>query len=134
MIFDSSVWINFFRGVRSESTQLLDEQLLDYGADVHLCPPIFQEILQGLRSEDNPESIKDLLMTSSLLQLDPYFVADNAAAIYRSLRTKGITIRKPNDCIIAFYAIHFNLVLVHSDFDFDKIAKHTALKVYNTKK
>ncbi|MFM7486247.1 MAG: PIN domain-containing protein, partial [Cytophagales bacterium] len=76
----------------------------------------------------NPESVKDLLMTCQFLQLDAYYVAENAASIYRLLRAKGVTIRKPNDCIIAFYAIQFKLELVHNDADFDKIAKHTSLK------
>ncbi len=69
-------------------------------------------------------------VTVNFLNLDGYFVAEEAAKIYRTLRKKGITIRKPNDCIIAFYAIHFNLKLVHNDSDFDKIAKHTKLKIH----
>jgi predicted nucleic acid-binding protein len=73
-------------------------------------------------------------MTCQLLQLDSYFVADEAASLYRSLRAKGITIRKPNDCIISFYAIHFKLMLAHNDTDFDKIAKYTSLKIYKPKK
>ncbi len=40
------------------------------------------------------------------------------------------SINKPNDCQIAFYAIHFKEQLVHNDKDFVKIARHTSLKVY----
>jgi predicted nucleic acid-binding protein len=112
---------------------LLDRNLEVYAqVDVHLCPPIFQEVLQGIRITDNYEFIKELLITSQFLQIDPYFAADEASAIYRNLRSKGVTVRKSNDCLIAFYAIHFKLTLVHNDNDFNKIAKHTSLKIYTT--
>ncbi|GHM99987.1 VapC ribonuclease [Cytophagales bacterium WSM2-2] len=134
MIFDSSVWIDYFRGNGSSNVELLDNLLSRYeDVNVHLCPPIFQEVLQGLHRSEDPESVKELLLTCQLLKLDPYFAAESAAGIYRSIRVKGITVRKPNDCIIAFYAIHFKMELAHNDSDFDKIAKHTSLKVYRKK-
>ena len=134
MIFDSSVWIDYFNGKNNTHTDLLDALLESYDAvDVHVCPIIFQEVLQGIKRDEDHQQIKDLLFTCQFLYLDPYFVAEGASTIYRSLRTKGITIRKPNDCQIALYAIHFKLALVHSDKDFDKMVKHTALKVYHPK-
>lgn len=133
MIFDSTIWVDYLRGKKSEKTDLLDQFLAEYDpVNVHLCPPIFQEILQGLNKEDNPALIKDLLITCQFLTLDAYFCAEQSANIYRQLRDKGVTIRKPNDCLIAFYAMHFKLELVHNDKDFEKIAKYTALKTYST--
>ena len=133
MIFDSSVWIDYLRGVRSDKTNLLDLKLDVYDTvDVHLCPPIFQEVLQGIREDEKYDMIRDLLFSSQFLNLDPYYVSEKGSDIYRKLRSKGITIRKPNDCLIAAFAIHFNLEVVHKDKDFDKIAKHTSLKIYST--
>ncbi len=130
MLFDTSIWIDYLKNVRSHETGLLDIELIKYkNIEAEICPPIYQEILQGIRTDAEHESIKDLLVTVNFLNLNSYFAAEGGAKIYRDLRKKGITIRKPNDCIIAFYAIHFNLKLVHNDSDFDKIAKHTALKV-----
>lgn len=132
MIFDSTIWIDYLRGKKSSKTDLLDAFLAKYDpVNVHVCPPIFQEVLQGLSKEDNPTLIKDLLMTCQFLYLDSYFVAENSASLYRELRNKGLTIRKPNDCLIAYYAIHFKMELVHNDKDFEKIAKQTALKTYS---
>jgi predicted nucleic acid-binding protein len=131
MLFDTSIWIDYLKNVHSHETSLLDKELARYkNIEAEICPPIFQEILQGIRSDVEYESIKDLLLTVNFLNLDGYHAAEGGAKIYRDLRKKGITMQKPNDCIIAFYAIHFNLKLVHSDSDFDKIAKHTNLKVY----
>jgi predicted nucleic acid-binding protein len=132
MIFDSSIWIDFFHGKKTVYTNLLDELLARYDeTDVYICPAILQEVLQGVKSTENYELLHELMLSSQFLNLDPYFVAENAASLYRSLRTKGITILKPNDCQIAFYAIHFKLKLVHNDKDFDKIAKHASLKIYS---
>jgi len=129
MLFDSSVWIDYFRGTKTYQTESLDK-ILERVLKGYTCPPVFQEVLQGIKEDENYLAVKESLMRFSFLQLDPYFVAEEAANMYRTLRKKGVTIRKPNDCIIASYAIHFNLKLVHSDADFDKIAKHTKLKIY----
>ncbi|MFO7986872.1 MAG: PIN domain-containing protein, partial [Desulfatiglandaceae bacterium] len=52
-----------------------------------------------------------------------------AAELYRSLRKRGVTIRKPIDCMISAVAIEHNIRLLHNDRDFDHIAKHSKLRV-----
>lgn len=52
------------------------------------------------------------------------------AELYANLRKKGTTIRKPNDCLIAAFALHFEVELCHNDRDFDLIASHTSLKIW----
>lgn len=60
----------------------------------------------------------------------PYSVFLRAAEIYRSLRRKGITIRKSVDCMIASVAIENDIPLLHNDKDFEAIEKHCGLKCY----
>jgi predicted nucleic acid-binding protein len=50
-------------------------------------------------------------------------VTNKAIDIYRTLRKKGITIRKSIDCLIAAYAIIGKIYLLHKDNDFVEIAK-----------
>jgi len=52
-----------------------------------------------------------------------------AAELYSSLRQKGVTIRKPNDCLIAIYALHFEREICHNDSDFELIAQNSSLKI-----
>lgn len=130
MFFDSSIWIDFLNGKQTSHAALLQNRIKSYST-VYVCPPIYQEVLQGIRDDKKLEEIRDLILSLNFLTLDSYFASDGAISIYRLLRKKGITIEKPNDCLIAFYAIHFKLELVHNDKDFDKIAKHTSLKVYS---
>jgi predicted nucleic acid-binding protein len=63
-----------------------------------------------------------------MLVMNPIEAALDAANLYRSLRQKGVTIRKANDCLIAAYAIHFSIEICHNDVDFDQIAQHSSLK------
>lgn len=64
-----------------------------------------------------------------MLLLDPVEAAISAATLYRMLRKKGVTIRKPNDCLIAHYAIFYDIPVLHSDVDFDQIAPYTSLRI-----
>jgi len=91
---------------------------------VYLCPVIIQEILQGIADEDHFHDIKEYLLAFPILQNDAVDMAIAAATLYRSLRKKGITIRKSNDCLIAQYAIQHSLKVLHQDRDLDLIFDH----------
>jgi len=54
----------------------------------------------------------------------PYPVFLRAAEIYRGLRRKGITLRKPVDSMIASIAIENDIPLLHYDKDFKAIEEH----------
>jgi predicted nucleic acid-binding protein len=97
--------------------------------EVILFPIIIQEILQGIREDEKFVKIKSYLNGFEVKSINQVEAAIGAASLYRVLRKKGITIRKPNDCMIAFLAITFNLSIVHDDSDFDLIALGSNLKI-----
>lgn len=129
LIFDTSVWIDFLRNKSTPQTDLLT-QYIENNDPVIIVPTILQEVLQGIRDDAQYENIKDILSYFTVLQISQVPAAIGAAELYRFLRKKGITIRKSNDCLIAFYAIEFSTPLVHADADFDIISKHSRLKVW----
>jgi predicted nucleic acid-binding protein len=133
LLFDSSVWIDFFRNESTPESELLTDYI---NADdpVVLIPTIIQEVLQGIRDDAQYKKIKDIFSYFTVLQIAPVVAAIGAADLYRSLRKKGLTIRKSNDCLIAFHAIEFSVPLVHSDSDFDVIGKHSKLKIWKAHK
>ena len=53
-----------------------------------------------------------------------------AAALYRRCRREGETVRKLMDCLIAAVAIRAGVPILHNDPDFDVLARHTELLVY----
>jgi predicted nucleic acid-binding protein len=53
-----------------------------------------------------------------------------AAELYRFARSKGVTIRKTLDCLIAAPCIRANASLLHADADFDRLATCSALRIF----
>jgi hypothetical protein len=126
VIVDTSVWVGFFAGRSNPRVRIL-ESLLARGEDIGLCGVILAEVLQGIR--DDREYRKTRTYFDDLLFLPmtrDTFV--QAAEIYRSLRRRGVTVRKPVDCMIASVAIENNAPLLHNDHDFDPIAKYCGLR------
>jgi predicted nucleic acid-binding protein len=129
ILFDTSVWIDFLRNKNTPEADLLTNYIQN-NHPVAITPTILQEILQGIRDDNQYRQIKDILSYITTLQLPPIQAAIGAAELYRSLRKKGLTIRKSNDCLIAYYAIEFLTPLAHSDSDFDIIGDHSKLKIW----
>ncbi len=129
ILVDTSVWIDALNGKKNLLTQMLNKFIRD-DFSIVLCPIIIQEILQGIRDDKSYKEVKENLSGFEVLKADPVEAAFGAAKLHREIRKKGITIRKSNDCLIAFYAIHHKVILLHKDKDFDLIAKYSSLKVY----
>ncbi|MCL6257799.1 PIN domain-containing protein [Aquiflexum sp. TKW24L] len=128
ILVDTSKWISFLNNPEDNEPELFQSLLVE--DKICICPPIFQELLQGCRNKKEFDLLEDRL--SGLFQLvsDSYLAAAGAAKLYVELRQKGATIRKSNDCLIAWYAIEHNLSIWHLDRDFDAIAKHSNLKIF----
>lgn len=128
VLIDTSIWIQFFRGTDEKQAQLVQKLILSN--EVCICPPILQEILQGVGDAKNFEILADQLMSLDFLNADSKVMAIHAAKIYVSLRKRGVTIRKSMDCLIAAYALAFDVPFHHSDKDFDQITKYFPLRAF----
>lgn len=126
ILVDSSVWIDYFRGVVSPHTDRLDALL---GKQLLLTGDlIVTEVLQGFQPDDEFNKAKRL-MTEHLTVVSMVGPenAIRAAGNYRRLRTQGITIRKTIDTLIATYCIAHDHALLFSDRDFDPFVAHLGL-------
>jgi predicted nucleic acid-binding protein len=126
-IIDSSVWIDYFNGVINFKTDAVEEFIKRN--EVFILPIILQEVLQGIREEKIFNSIKKALAPLEFIAYNQFDVAIAAASLYRFLKTKGVTVRKPNDCLIAAICIKNDIELLENDKDFKNISKHTTLKL-----
>jgi len=123
MLVDSSVWIDFLRGTLSAETQLLQETL-QQGESLWLAPPILQEVLQGAESSERFNRWDRVLgELPMVIDSDLRALTRESAKLYARCRWGGFTPRSANDCLIATYAIRFQLPLLHRDRDFQHIAK-----------
>ena len=128
VLVDTTVWIDFFAARSSDHVMALDN-LIRNREDICICGIILTEVLQGIRKDSQFKKTRELFNNLLFLPM-PYPVFLRAAEIYRSLRRKGITLRKSVDCIIASVAIENNIPLLHNDEDFKAIEEHYGLKCY----
>ena len=131
ILVDTTIWVVFFR--EKERTKQADtlHELIEEENNICICPIIYQEILQGIREDKTFLEIKSILQNTVILNTPIMTAADYAVDLYRSLRKKGITIRKLYDCLIASYAILEDVFLLHNDSDFRQMENNCKLKVYH---
>ena len=128
IIFDTSVWIELIQRKNTQKALLLREYILG-NKPIWLTPTIVQEVLQGSRNSQEFERLKNSLLGYRCLLINSVDAAIKAAQLYSSLHQKGVTIRKPNDCLIAIYALHFDIEICHKNIDFNLIAQNSSLKI-----
>ena len=126
ILIDTSAWIEFLRDTGSKPCLAVDALL---GADIATCAAVRMEVLAGARHEQHLDELRRLLARATLL---PTTLADyeDAAALYRTCRRNGQTVRRLIDCLIAAVAIRAAVPVLHADTDFDTLARHTPLRVH----
>ena len=132
VLVDTTVWIDFFTGKATSQVDIL-ELLISEGQDICVCGLVLTEVLQGVREEKQYKKIRKYFENLLFLPMTQAMHL-HSAEIYRSLRKKGITIRKPIDCMIASVAIAHGVHLLHNDKDFKPIEKHSGLMTVKNKK
>jgi predicted nucleic acid-binding protein len=125
ILVDSSVWIDYFNGVKNRQTEFLYQEIGD--TNFAVGDLIYGEVMQGFRSDKDYKIAYDFFEELPMLFLLGKESALASAQNYRFLRKKGITVRKTIDCYIATYCIKKNIPLLHSDRDFDPFVEHLGL-------
>ena len=103
IVVDSSVWIDYFNGVGTRETALLDSIL---GLEpVVIGDLILAEVLQGFRTDRDMRRARaalDALIFEPMVGRD---IALASASNYRALRAKGVTVCKTIDMLIATFCM-----------------------------
>jgi len=130
ILVDTSVLIDFFKGSKSDAVLRFNfvlEQGLNFGITSH----VFQEVLQGANSKKEYNLLRRYLETQKFFHpKDPVNSFAEAAKIFFQCRRRGVTIRSTIDCLIAEITLEHDLLLLHSDHDFDRMAEVIPLKRY----
>jgi predicted nucleic acid-binding protein len=125
IVVDSSVWIDFLNGRNAPHVKRLSEII---GAeevivgDLMLC-----EVLQGLDDERTAREVEGLLRRFEIVHMAGDAIAVSAARNFRSLRRRGITVRKTIDLLIGTWCIENRRPLLHNDSDFHPMARYLGL-------
>jgi predicted nucleic acid-binding protein len=125
IVVDSSVWIDFLNGRKVPHVERLravlgNEEIIV--GDLMLC-----EVLQGLDSERAARQVESLLRRFEIVPMAGEAIAVVAARNFRSLRKRGITVRKTIDLLIGTWCIENHWPLLHNDSDFRPMARHLGL-------
>lgn len=125
IMVDSSVWIDYFKGTINKQTDFLDSAL----GTQSLCigDLILTEVLQGFRLDKDYRQARDLLSELTIYEILGVKIAQQSANNFRSLRKRGITVRKTADVIIATFCIEQKLPLLFTDKDFKPFVDHLGL-------
>lgn len=128
ILVDTSVWIDYFNGVRNDQTDSLDDILSNQS--VLIGDIILTEILQGFDSDTDFQKAREALDPLDCVHFGGKSRAIKAASNFRFLRSKGVTIRKTVDMLIGTWCIEHEVELLHNDKDFDRMAVELPLRVY----
>ncbi len=121
ILIDSSVWIDWLRGVGTDAVRFV--QARQDIEELALTQMIYLEVLQGASTDRQYDAIKRVLSKQTILEpQDSLETFEAAAQLYRTARRKGLTVRKPVDCLIAAIALENSALLVHNDRDFLALA------------
>ena len=127
VIIDTTVWVDYFQGVENPETDWLNTELDRQSlglTDIILC-----EVLQGVRDDVVAREVERRLLNLELFDTGGVAVAREAARNYRALRSRGHTVRKTIDCLIATFCLRGQHSLLHRDRDFDPFEKFLELSV-----
>lgn len=127
VIVDTTVWIDYFRGVRTPQTMWLNSELEHQRlgiTDLILC-----EVLQGIRDDQQFSAVRRELLRLEVFTMGGIELALAAAQNYRKLRARGYTVRRTIDCLIATFCLLHDHILLHNDRDFEPFERVFGLRV-----
>ena len=127
ILVDSSVWIDLLANQHTPQTAAF-EALLAERQMIGVGDLIATEVLQGTRSERDFDDALATLRSFTPVAITDTDIAVAAARNYRTLRARGITVRKTIDVLIATRCIVDAIPLLYRDRDFDPFVKHLGLR------
>lgn len=126
IVIDSSVWIDHLNDRVTPEVRRL--RGLVGRAAILVGDLVLLEVLQGLRDGREAALVERALRRFDVVaMLDPDLVS-RAAANYRLLRGRGVTVRKTADLVIGTFCIERDHALLHSDRDFLPMQAHLGLR------
>ncbi len=122
VLVDTSAWIEYLRGTGSPYNGWIREAIR---AETPLgwTEPILYELTAGAGSPRRVEELRALLLRGPMVAVDGLRDWEDAAQLYRSARSKGLTVRSSIDCLIAAVALRTGSPVLALDRDFEALAQ-----------
>jgi predicted nucleic acid-binding protein len=125
IVVDNSVWIDFLNGRNAPHVKRL--RAIMGAEEVIVGGLMLCEALRGLDDERTAREVEGLMRRFELVHMAGDAIAVAAAGNFRSLRRRGITVRKTIDLLIGTWCIENRRPLLHNDSDFRPMARYLGL-------
>jgi predicted nucleic acid-binding protein len=126
-IVDTTVWIDYLAGTTNPHTVWLDREINQQR--IGLTDLILCEILQGIQGDSDFDRVRLALSKFEVFATGGEELAVASAKNYRALRSRGCTIRKTIDCLIATFCLTEGHSLIHRDRDFEPFERYLGLPI-----
>ena len=129
IVVDTSAWIKLLRNHESPVRRTL-HQLLEQEADLAVTEVVVAELLAGATSESHRDALRSRLLAFPVLSLRGLRGFEQAADLHRTARSRGVTVRRLADCLVAAPCIAAQATLLHADRDFDELSRVSDLRIH----
>ncbi len=126
VLVDAPVWLDYFAGVRTKETDLLDS-LLGRSA-IAVADLSLAEVLYAMREERHRRTAEAALRKFWQVQLGRFDLAVKSAINYHSLLAKDIDVHG-DDCLLATYCLEHGMALLTDPLTAEPFVKHLGLGV-----
>lgn len=122
VLVDTSAWVEYLRGTGSPYNTWIRDAIR---AETPLAwtETVLYELTAGAGSQRRLEELRALLLRGPMVAVDGLRDWEDAAQLYRSARSKGLTVRSSIDCLIAAVALRTGSPVLALDRDFDALAE-----------
>jgi predicted nucleic acid-binding protein len=128
IVVDSSVWIAALRGEVGAGVHKLASLVARAPDDILVGDLVLLELLQGARNENHARTLEKRMRLFAMAPMLDRDLAVLAARNVRTLRARGVTLRKTADLIIATFCIERGHDLLHQDRDFAPAERFLGLR------
>lgn len=122
VLVDTSAWVEYLRGTGSPYNSWVRDAIR---AETPLgwTQPILYELTAGAGSSRRVEELRALLLRGPMIAVEGLQDWEDAAQLYRSARSRGLTVRSSIDCLIAAVALRTDSPVLALDRDFEALAQ-----------
>jgi predicted nucleic acid-binding protein len=129
IVVDSSAWIELIRATGSPVHRRLHAAIAAR-EPLAVTEMVVGEVLAGVVVQSQLRHLHRMLLSFPVLPLGGLAGFEQAARLARTCRIGGESLRRGlGDCLVAVPAIRAGAPVLHSDRDFEVLARHTELQL-----
>jgi predicted nucleic acid-binding protein len=122
VLVDTSAWVEYLRGTGSRHHAYV-RRAIARDDPLGWTDPVLYELTAGAASAARAGELRALLLRGPFLAVAGLRDWERAADLYRTARSRGLTVRSAVDCLVAAVALRTTTPVVARDRDFAVLAE-----------